>query len=211
MRTPGNTSLLVWLPRVFVGVGLALSAAACTPGESCADEPAYGGLGNDEVWLTLSDARARAEQGEDAATVVAPAANDVFLADDGAPTFQWTSPLKLAAAAGGPMPLLRRPQPRGALAAILDAAARVVVPEANAHLPPVSSDAYLVDIGVPGRACPVSIVTTELRHTLDDTTWGALQEAKGQDLSITITSGYLDTGRLTEGPYRSAAVTFRVE
>lgn len=174
-----------------------------------AGEPAYGGEGNDEVWTALYDAKERAETGGDAATIVKPTAGEVYPSST-APVLTWESPLKLALGPVAPAPL-RRVVPASALERALGYASAVIIPFARAHEAPVSSDAYLVEITVPERQCPVSIVTTELSHTLDEDTWSALREAAGKDLSLRITSAYLASGRVTEGPYRSADVPFQVE
>lgn len=194
-------------------------ASACPPSaEDCAPVPAastdeevqdedvvYGGLGNDEVWLTLYDAKGRAETGDKAARVIVPAADQV-LPSDTPPTFEWESDLSLALG-----PQLPTPLSPGRERSPLDVLSHLLIPNAYAHLPPVTSDAYLLEIAIPGRTCPRSIVTTGLLHTLDDETWAALTTALGQDLTLTIWSAYLSTGVPTEGPYVSEPVTFRVE
>lgn len=196
----------------------ALAPAAGCPAEvDCAPAPAegddeaadedvvYGGLGNDEVWLTLYDAKGRAEPGDQAARPLVPAQGQV-LPSDGLPTFEWESDLKLALGPERPTPLLP-----GARHSPLDALTRLLIPSAYAHLPPVTSDAYLLEIAVPGLTCPRSIVTTGLLHTLDEATWAALKSAPGQDLTLTIWSAYLSTAVPTEGPFVSDPVAFRVE
>lgn len=206
-----SSPVLIVVPTV-----LALSAGCpaevdCAPAPSEGDEEVqrddvvYGGDGNDEVWLTLYDAKGRAQAGDNAAHVLAPT-QDQVLPPNVAPTFEWESVLHLAF---GPELLtpLRPPAP----ASPLEPLTRLLLPSAYAHLPPVTSDAYLLEVAVPGLTCPRSIVTTSLRHTLDDGTWAALKTALGQDLTLTIWSAYLSTGVPTEGPYVSDPVTFRVE
>lgn len=188
------------------------SEADCAPqaseegAEEARDEDVvYGGLGNDEVWLTLYDAKDRAQTGGDAATVVVPSAGQV-LPGDTLPTFEWESPLRLTLGPQRPEPLWA-PRPGSPL----DALTRWLIPSALAHLPPVTSDAYLLEIGIPGRTCPRSIVTTGLVHTLDEATWSDVKSAAGQDLTLTVWSAYLTTGVITEGPFVTEPVSFRVE
>lgn len=183
----------------------------CSPPEACAAEPAYGGLGNDEVWVTLADARDRATSSGEAAVPLAPARDEVLAAQAGPPTFSWSSTLKISSVARAPTSLHRRGHGGSVLSSWMASASSLLVPAARAHLPPVSSDVYLVDIAVPGAACPLSIVTSELSHTLDDATWDALKEASGADLTLVITSAYLASGRISEGPFRSQVIPFRVE
>jgi hypothetical protein len=189
----------------------ALLVGGCPgPADECTEEPAYGGLGNDEVWLTLRDAKDSAQSADDSPTVTSPENGAAFSAAGEAPTISWESPLKLALApspgSSGARRLHRRRAP-----SLRDALSATLIPAARAHLPPVSSDAYLVDIVIPGVTCPVSIVTTELSHPLDEGTWKALKDAKGEDLTLGITSAYLAEGRISEGPFKSKSVSFRVE
>lgn len=198
-----------FVAAVVVTVGF---AAACPPDDPCAaDEPAYGGLGNDEVWLTLRDAKDQATTGGDAATITRPADAAVLPAAD-APTFEWESPLKIALGLPSPSPPSPSPLFRRTPPTLFDTVGRALIPAARAHLAPVSSDVYLVDILVPGRDCPVSIVTSELSHTLDDVTWARINEgAAGEARTMQITSAYLANGRIDEGPFRAADVTFTIE
>ncbi len=212
MRFPAtaNVTVLALLPALAVAGGCP-AEVDCAPSAAEGDDEVqsefvvYGGDGNDEVWLTLYDAKGRAEAGGKAAQVLVPAAGQA-LPSNVAPTFEWESELKLALGPHEPAPLA----PVGPRS-ILEPLTRWLVPSAYAHLPPVTSDAYLLEIAVPGLACPRSIVTTGLLHTLDDATWGALTSAAGQDLTLTIWSAYLSTGVPTEGPFVSDPITFRVE
>ena len=193
------------------------SLAACPAEEDCAPQPSeegeegaadedvsYGGLGNDEVWLALYDAKARAETGGDAATPVVPSEGQVLPADT-LPTFEWQSPLRLTFGPERPEPLWG-PKARSPL----DALTGWLLPSAWAHLPPVTSDAYLLEIGIPGRTCPRTVVTTGLLHTLDTATFDLMKEASGEELTLTIWSAYLTTGVITEGPFVTAPLSCRV-
>jgi hypothetical protein len=200
---------------VAVAFFVAGSVAGCAAREDCfKTEPEYGGGGTDEAWRTMVDARGRAEGGADAATLVVPAADSTVAA--GTP-LQWQSPLKLSSSMPMPMPM---PMPgparsratgfqRGLRDAVNDAFA-LVVPAAHAHLPPVTSDVHLIDLLVPGRTCSLQVLTTELTHSLSAESWDDLVEADGE-ITLELTSAFLTEGRVTEGPFAAAAVTFRVE
>jgi hypothetical protein len=186
----------------------ALAALGCGA-NPCDLEPAYGGDATDEVWHVLDDAKDDAKEGDDAADIERPTAGQAFQASDGPPTFSWTSALKLALAPAHP-PQLRRA--RSGVDALVDSLANALVPRAFAHEPPITCDAYLVDVTVPGQQCPVQAVTTELEATLDDAAWEIVGAAKGQDgFSIVVTSAYLESNRITEGPFKSAQVKFAVK
>lgn len=195
----------------LTALGAVAALAGGCPSDPCAsEEPAYGGLGNDEVWLTLRERKADAAAGDDAPTIVAPAASAVLPAAE-VPTFEWQSPLKIALAPHAPTPLFRRHAP-SLLQRAVAGASHALIPVARAHLAPVSSDVYLVDLLVPGRACPVSIVTSELSHELDSGTWSLLREGgAGSEITMQLTSAYLSSGNITEGPYQAADVAFTIE
>lgn len=189
---------------------IALSATGCPPADPCAaDEPSYGGEGNDEVWLTLKDRKGDATTDGDAPTITAPVAA-ATLPKANAPTLEWESPLKIALGPHMPQPLFK-PHAPALLERAFTSLADIAVPKAHAHEAPVSSDVYLVDILVPGRECPVSIVTTELSHAVDADSWAILQESAGAELTMQLTGAYLASGNITEGPFRAADVTFTVE
>ena len=199
---------------LLVVVFLAPAFAGCPPNDTCTEEPAYGGDGNDEVWRTLVDGLpAAVGDVPDAPVVVSPVDGDVLSGGD-PPTLTWTSALKLADATMTPArasplrPQLHPSQPRRR--SLLDALTQVLLPAARAHLPPVTSDAYLVQIQIPD-GCRLEVVTTELSHTLDDNGWALLQETAGPTLVMKVFSAYLSNGRITEGPFFSTAVDFRVE
>lgn len=191
-------------------IALIATLAGGCPSEPCAsEEPAYGGLGNDEVWLTLRERKAQAAAGDDAPTIIAPTASAVLPAAD-VPTFAWESPLKIALAPHVPAPLFRHDAP-SLLQRAIAGASHALIPVAHAHLAPVSSDVYLVDLLLPGRECPVSIVTSELSHELDTETWSLLRESGGAEITMQLTSAYLSSGNITEGPYQAADVAFTIE
>ena len=200
-RVSAVRNVAVLLPLVVLAV------AACSDGDPCLqpeNEPAYGGSGNDEVWLTLTDARSRATAGGDAATITSPL-QGATLPSAAPATFTWESPLKVAFGPVLPTSVFRRHPP-----SVFDRLSGAFIPKAHAHLPPVTSDAYLVDFIIAGRECPVSVVTTELSHTLDEETWSKLTAADGT-IEMNVTSAYLASGRVTEGPFAASSIEFKIE
>jgi hypothetical protein len=85
-------------------------------------------------------------------------------------------------------------------------------PLAKPHLPPVTGDVYLVEIGVPGRECPVNVLTTDESWQLDAASWAAVTAGGAHDATVTVTSAYLVEGRITEGPFQpSTPRTFKIQ
>jgi hypothetical protein len=195
--------------RVVLVVTLSCSSftlAGC-PADPCELEPAYGGAATDEVYTTLHDATNDAQEGGDAAVIESPKDGAALAADEPA-TFSWSSALKLSSAAGSRPadPRVVRPlRP-----SLMDRVSDMLLPRAYAHLPPVTSDAYLVNVAIPGGECPVQAVTTELEAKLDATGWDLLKSTNAE-LSVRIVSAYLEDGRITEGPFISEAVSFTVK
>jgi hypothetical protein len=169
-------------------------------------EPAYAGAASDEAWRVMLDARADADSGADAATFTVPAADDPLPANTEA-TFSWTSPLKLADARPVAPQLL---QPRRRHTPLFERLATVVFPVAHAHLPPITSDIYLLEVDVPGRTCPVSALTTELSFTFPSSDWEAIVAATSPP-TARLLSAFLTENRVTEGAFVAEPVTFTVE
>ena len=202
------------LPRSVLVVACAalLSAAACVappePG-ACAEEPVYAGRATDEAWRAVLDGQARAAPNDPkAATVQVPAEGDRFPTDGAPPTLTWTSPLQVAGAVGAPLtrvPGHRRPAPSP-----FDVVTGFLLPAAHAHLAPLTGDVYFVQFDIPGRPCPWGVLTTNLEYPLDAETWAQLQTAKGQPITMRVTSAYLTDNRITEGPFIAAPRTFTV-
>jgi len=197
--------------RLWTSGAVALLALAGACGEEgtgteCG-EPLYGGDATDEAWRTLVDAKDQPVDSSQAVTLSAPTAGQAYSTADAPPTWRWTSPLASLLPATGPMPL----SPRGGRRSVLAWLGNWVLPTAEAHLPPFTGDIYWVQVTVPGRQCPVELLTSNLEWTLDTATWDTLRGAVDQDLSIQVTSAYLVQNKLREGPYRLAApVTIRM-
>jgi hypothetical protein len=175
--------------------------------QECATlEPAYAGAASDEAWRVMLDARADADSGTDAATFTVPTADGPLAADTEA-TFAWTSPLKVASALPLDPKLL---QPRRHHTPLFERLATVVFPVAHAHLPPITSDIYFLEVDVPGRTCPVSALTTELSFTFPSSDWEAIAAATSPP-TARLLSAFLTENRVTEGAFVAEPVTFTVE
>ncbi|MBM4279783.1 MAG: hypothetical protein FJ137_03215, partial [Deltaproteobacteria bacterium] len=157
-------------------VVLAWSASSgCAP-QCTTEEPAYGGVATDEVWAVLYSARADATEGADAPTFTTP--GDGARVSVSSLQFAWDSPLKVASA---PLPLPRFAGPRSRRApSLVDKLFASVVPSAHAHLPPITSDVYLLEVEVPGRACPVAALTSELSFTFEGPAWDEIEAGGGR-------------------------------
>lgn len=188
-----------------------LLTSACgkdEPQPSACGEPLYGGSATDEAWMTMVDALQKSADASKAVTLVSPSEAQTFAADATPPRFSWTSPLASAVELNAPSRYAqahprRAPGPLAWLGELL-------VPTAHAHLPPVTGDIHLVQVTVPGRECPIEVLTTDLEWQVDAASWQAMGEAAGQDLTVQVTSAYLKDNRMTEGPFRLATPrTFR--
>jgi hypothetical protein len=190
--------------RIFWSVcasSLLLLTAGCGgEEESKCGEPLYGGSATDEAWMTIVDARSKSTDSSRAVTLVSPTEGETFAAGVAAPRFSWTSPLRASLEQNTPSryATARPPRSRGVLSWV----AELLVPTAEAHLPPYTGDIYFVEVTVPGRECPVQLLTSELAWQVDSASWQTMNEAAGQDLRIQVTSAYLQDNRLKEGPYR---------
>jgi hypothetical protein len=193
----------------FCGVTLLLLGSACgKEEEQKCGEPLYGGSATDEAWMTMVDAQKKAADASKAVTVTAPAEGEVHPANTPPPRISWTSPLRASLERDTPGRLaLAFPRPsRGPLAWL----GELLLPTAEAHLPPFTGDIYLVQVTVAGRECPVQVLTSELSWQVDEDSWAIMAGAKDQPLSVQITSAYLQDNRLKEGPFRMATPrTFR--
>lgn len=161
-------------------------------------EPTYFGDASDEVWRTMVDADHHAVDGDPSAPALVEPDDgaEVSAADDGL-RISWTSPI---AALG---PTRRRSAPGLHDPSWLEAVGALVEGTAWAHLPPVTGDVYWVRLTIPGRACAVEAMTTDLEWTVAGADWDAVKAAKGQTVQIDLTSAYLNENRITEGPYRA--------
>lgn len=195
---------LLWTSFTAALLTLAPACDGDDPDTECG-EPLYGGDATDEAWRTLVDAKDLAAASAQAVTLESPAAGQTYSTAEAPPTWRWTSPL--ASVLPGPGPVTPSPQarPREERRSVLAWLGDLVLPSAEAHLPPFTGDIYWVRVTVPGRQCPVEMLTSNLEWRLDAATWDTLRGAVDQDLSVQVTSAYLVQNRLREGPYRLEA------
>ncbi len=190
---------------------LLLTLVGCDSEPECG-EPLYAANATDEAWHGLVDALKKAPDSSRAVTLLSPTEGQVYTGADAAPRWEWSSPLRASLERGsseGRLALQARPRPSRS---VLSWVGELLVPTAHAHLPPYTGDLYLVEVSVPGRTCPVQVLTSELAWQLDTESWNTLREAAGKDLSVQVTSAYLVQNRVTEGPYRMATPrTLRME
>ncbi len=196
------------LASICASTLLLLGSACGKDEEPRCGELLYGGSATDEAWMTMVDAQKKAADSSKAVTVTAPSEGEVHPANTPPPRISWTSPLRASLVRNTPgrLALASPRSSRGPLAWL----GELLVPTAEAHLPPFTGDIYLVQVSVASRECPVQVLTSELSWQIDEASWAIMADAKDQPLSIQITSAYLQDNRLREGPYRMATPrTFR--
>ena len=183
---------------------LLLLTSACGKAEETptCGEPLYGGAATDEAYMTMVDALQKPMDSSRAVTVTSPPEGETLAASSAPPLLTWTSPLRASLDRDTPSRLARASHrsSRGPLAWL----GELLVPTAEAHLPPFTGDIYLVQLTVPGRECPIEVLTSELSWQMDAASWNLVAGANGQNLSLQVTSAYLQENRLKEGPYRLA-------
>jgi hypothetical protein len=174
--------------------------APATP--TACEEPLYAGGATDEAWRTLEDARNKPPDSSRAVTLTSPEPDHTYATDAAAPVWTWTSPLRASLqrpAGGSPFPDAR---PRESKRSVLAWLGDLVLPRAEAHLPPFTGDIYWVKVHVAGSTCPVAqVLTSELQWQLDGGSWSTLKDAWGKDITVQVVSAYLVQNRITEGPY----------
>ena len=191
---------------IFAVLFAVVSASGCA--EDCDTvEPAYAGEASDEVWRVFVGARDDARTGDDAATITTPA-DDAVLGKADTLTVNWDSPLKVGAFSPIKQRILKAK--RHAPKALFERVSEFFIPVAHAHLAPITSDVYFVEVDVPGRTCPVSVLTTELSATFSDDDQALITDADGTR-TIRVMSAFVTQNRITEGPFRAAPVRFTVQ
>lgn len=181
---------------------LALATSACESDTSECGEPLYAGKATDEAWRAMVDVKGRPTDASRAVTLLSPSEGQVYPADATPPTFEWSSPLRasLVRPRPGVLALQAAPRPSRSFTAWLG---NVLLPSAQAHLPPFTGDLYWVEISTPGAKCPVAqVLTSDLSWQPDATTWAELGKHPGEELSVQVMSAYLVQNAVTEGPYR---------
>jgi hypothetical protein len=197
--------------KTLGAAALLLTLVGCDSEPECG-EPLYAANATDEAWHGLVDALKKAPDTSRAVTLLSPTEGQVYTGADAAPRWEWSEPSSSVLEQGGTKGMLAlqaRPRPSRS---VLSWVGELLVPTAHAHLPPYTGDLYLVEVSIPGRTCPVRVLTSELAWQLDTESWDTLREAAGKDLTVQVTSAYLSQNRVTEGPFRMATPrTFRME
>lgn len=190
---------------------LLCALVACSGSPDPCSEPTYEGAATDEAWRTMVDGEDRAQvSATNAATFTLPAEGQEFAKDDPPPRFAWASPL--AQSRVSPRTPFAQAGPAHTWRSFGDRLLSLFVGTAYAHLPPVTGDLYYLQIDVPGRTCPLRVLTTNLYWQVDDPSWALLRAAAGQTISVRILSAYLTENRISEGPYQPALPrTFKVK
>ena len=182
---------------------LALSACEGTdevPLVTPCGEPLYAGGATDEAWRTMEDAKNQPQDSSRAVTLTSPEPGQSYFTDQAAPLWRWTSPLR--ASLEHPVPPMREVRPRESKRSVLAWLGNLVLPTAEAHLPPYTGDLYWVKVYAAGRECPIAqVLTSELQWQLDGGSWQTVKDAAGKELSVQVVSAYLVQNRITEGPY----------
>lgn len=181
---------------------LALATSACDTDSTDCGEPLYAGKATDEAWRAMVDVKQRPTDSSRAVTLLSPTEGQQYAADATPPTFEWSSPLRasLVRPQQGALALQAAPRPSRSFTAWLG---DLLLPSAQAHLPPFTGDLYWVEISAPGGTCPVvQVLTSDLSWQPDTNTWAELGKHAGEPLSVQVMSAYLVQNRVTEGPYR---------
>jgi hypothetical protein len=190
---------------------LLLLTSACGDGEesSGCGEPLYGGSATDEAWMTMTDAAKKPKDTSQAVAVDAPTEGQSFAASAAPPRFSWTPPVSSRSHSSPVRPAEAHPRGRPGMLAWLG---NLLIPTAEAHLPPYTGYIYWVQVTVPDRQCPINVLTSELAWQVDAESWRVMGTAAGKALSLQVSSAYLLENRIMEGPFRQEAPrTFRRE
>jgi hypothetical protein len=207
MDSPPSAATLEAMKRastvVVVAALAAAFAAGCDGAGDCDTvEPVYAGAGTDETWRVMVEARASAKE-SDEVVVTVPAAGAVVQQGDDPPALAWDSDLEISLNEPASS-TTTRPKP-----GFFDRLSATVFPVAHAHLPPITSDVYFLEIDVPGRTCPVSALTTLESMIFSDGDWEEVTKEPGER-TLRLLSAFVTENRITEGPFQAAPVTFTV-
>jgi hypothetical protein len=159
----------------------------------------YDGKASDEAIERVWDKRDEWQAVAGAPVLVSPSGGAVVPAGE-APTLRWEQELTLAPPAPREAPLHRGnrqfPQPIS-----------IGVQPAWAHLPPVFGWVYLVELR-PASGETLWLFSDQLRWSPDPVSWQHL--VKGGEITVRITSAYLNANVVEEGPWLGEERTFRI-
>lgn len=125
------------------------------------------------------------------------------IARSGAPvTFTWTE----SEAALDVRPCNHSAIPRSRIASVME---DLLHPVAHAHNP-VTGDMYRVIFDIPGADHPVRIITGATTYTPSADAWTRITSGTGP-VTLTLEYAYLDTGHITDGPFRGPVTTLTIQ
>ncbi len=168
-----------------------LATLACGDKTPDCPEPLFRSRATDEAWLAMVDGKTRATYSpSQSPALTEPTAGAVYSpAASPLPTFRWTSALHAHYV----------PKPRGP--SLWKLASSLLIPSAEAHLPPVTSDLYLLEFTLPNQRCPLAVVTSELSWPVEQEYWTQFAAAGAAGVTLQIYSAYLEQNRVREGAF----------
>ena len=188
------------MKRVLFLMSLACVAGACSDaaGITSHEAPAdviYESGGTHEVWERVDEAAilGTAAMGPQLSMPVGPIPRG-----DTPPVFVWTESEASRVRA-------RAPQRSRMSTLVSD----LFHPVAHAHNP-VTGDMYRLVFSIPGVDPPVRVVTGSTTYTPGAEAWARMQDATGP-ITLELVYAYLDTGLITDGPYRGPLATLELQ
>lgn len=163
------------------------------------DRIVYDGKASDEAIERVWDKRSEWQTIPGAPILVSPAAGELVPADT-APSLRWEQELAL-------LPPAPAAQPERRAAGLQLPHVSFGVQPAWAHLPPVFGWVYLVELR-PASGETLWLFTDQLRWRPDPVSWQHL--VAGGEITVRITSAYLNANVVEEGPWLGEERTFRI-
>lgn len=155
----------------------------------------YESSGTHEVWDRIAEAPIVGTEAM-GPQLVAPVGALSRVGD--APTFEWTE-----------SEASRLPSHRSQRSRLARLWGDLVHPVAHAHNP-VTGDMYRLVFSAPGVETPVRVITGATEYTPSSDAWTRMQAATGP-ISLELVYAYLETGLITDGPYRGPLTTLNFE
>lgn len=187
---------------------LAIVFIACStpPVRTAPADVIYENGASDEAWLTIGDATPMVSDSL-APRLTAPTGT---LSRTGPPpTFVWTPGVvgsSMMIPDAGATLGARRVRSTTLFARVMCE----LFPVAHAHDPPVTGSMFRLVLDLGAMVTPLEVLTGATTYTPDATAWARVLAAT-TPVTATLTSAYLNTGRLEQGPYvRSMPVTLTI-
>lgn len=171
----------------------------CGPEESTVELPpvVYGGDASDEAFERVWPKIATAESSAMLSARISDPANGAALPAASSPTFSWSL------ASGALNAPREAPDPDGFEGTPVRLTLSFGSATAEAHLPPVTGEVYLLEfVTGAGDANPLRVFTTDTSWTADPDSWNRLKAAGGS-ITIKLYNAYLNQNIIEEGPYAS--------